>query len=62
MEENSKSKGVAALLVSKMGPKEGEHEDMDDGIDAASEDVLSAIESKDPMALKEALKAFYELC
>jgi hypothetical protein len=60
-----KGKGIAALLVSKMGPRgpEGEAESNgDEGLDAAAEDILAAVESKDASALKSALKAFYEQC
>ena len=63
--EHSKTKGIAALLVGKMGkgPEGEEGGDMEgEGLDTAAEDILAAIESKDPQALKEALRSFYEMC
>lgn len=65
MKENSKTKGIAALLVGKMGkgPEEEEGgEGEGEGLDMAAEDLLAAIESKDSAALKEALRAFMDLC
>jgi hypothetical protein len=67
MEEKKKGKGIAALIVSKMGPKEGEsegHEDADyeAGKDAAVEDLMRALDERDPEAFKEALTAFISHC
>ncbi len=59
---------AASIIVSKMGqdmPDDGGGDAPDDGGDeglkAAAEDVLSAIEGKSADALKDALKAFFQM-
>lgn len=68
-EKQPKGKGIAALLVAKMKPKasdkaESEHEDSDyeAGKDAAVEDIIKALDEKDPDLLKEALTSFISHC
>ena len=62
-------KKSASLIIGKMGkmseaPKNemGAEEDSSYGHMAAAEEIMSAIESKDASALKEALKSFYDMC
>lgn len=60
-------KKIAALIVAGQ-PPEGEtaeadeSAEMEEGLDAAVEEILGAIESKDPAALKAALKSFVSMC
>jgi hypothetical protein len=42
--------------------KDGVEQDSSYGHMAAAEEIMSAIESKDAAALKEALKSFYDMC
>lgn len=66
--KDSKTKGVAALIVGKMGKgPEAEGEDTEDtgeedGLTAAAEEIMSAVKEGDASALKEALKSFYSMC
>ncbi len=69
-------KGLAALIIaSKKPPKadekmlgETEMESEEDGedenvaLETASEEVMAALDQKDPKAFAEALKAFIEMC
>ena len=65
-------KGIlSVLLASKMKPsKKGPEEMMDENeeemekgdLDIAAEEVISALDSRDPQALAESLKAFIEMC
>lgn len=65
-------KPLAALVIAKMRKKpssseekyseEEPEDDMEEGLQAAAEDVLSALEGGDATALKEALKSFIEQC
>ncbi len=67
MENNpAKSKMAAALIVSKMKPKdpsgiegaEAEPDEATEGHDEmCGEDIMSALEAKDPKALAKAIKA-----
>jgi hypothetical protein len=75
---NNVAKGkLAALIIAAAKPKyedlkkenenaisgdEGLTEETAPGLLAASDEIISAIESKDSRALAEALKAFYEIC
>ncbi len=65
-EKQPKGKGIAAILVSKLGPKKSEKEmeedDYETGKDVAVEDIMRALDEKDPVALKEALTAFVSHC
>lgn len=63
-------KGLAALVLA-MGKPKKEADDMHEKSDekesesdltVAAEDVLQAIEDKDPESLAEALKDFYDIC
>lgn len=62
-------KKQATLIVSKLSgnvePKpmvDGAEQDASMGLDAAAEEILQAIESRDKSALKSALKSFMEMC
>lgn len=61
-------KKVASVLVAKRsgnGHESFEEDSSNDGniaIDSAAEEILKAVESKDPSALVEALKSFIEMC
>lgn len=54
-------KKVAALIVGSPEKKEEGPKEMV-GLDAAAEDILSAIKSGDAKTLVGALKSFYEMC
>lgn len=61
---------VLASLKAKSSSKEKDYSEEEDssegsenaGLEAAAEDIMSAMSSKDPAALVEALKAFIEQC
>lgn len=58
----AKGKGILALLAA---PKEDSEEgDMEETVDegGAAEDLMDAIKSEDPAALKEAFRALYHEC
>lgn len=67
-------KKVATMLVAKLkkdgsdsmeeAPKNemGDTMDSEMGLDSATEEVLMAIEKKDPAMLKAALRSFMEMC
>lgn len=56
-------KGIAAIILAKKKPKETESEDdMDMGLDDASEEILDAIRKGDSSALKDALRSFVSMC
>ena len=69
---NNKKSRTVEIILGGLGKKpsmpEMESDDMEDSDDmqmeyqAAADDVLSAIESKDSAALAEALQAFVTLC
>jgi len=42
--------------------EEASEKGSDAGLEAAAEDILSAMQSKDPASLAEALKAFFDQC
>lgn len=54
-------KKVAALIVGEPSKKEEGPKEMV-GLDAAAEDIISAVKSGDPKLLVGALKSFYEMC
>lgn len=65
-------KGLAALII-KSGKLPSKHSDSEpevdqeesedsEGIEAAADEILMAIDSKDPKELAAALKAFIEQC
>lgn len=62
-------KGIASAILERMSPKP-EAGPMDvpaadepmDGLHSAAEEVISAVEAKDPKALVSALKSFIEMC
>lgn len=72
MSDNKKK--MATMIIAKMGPngkeesqeapknENGDEMDSDHGYSAASEEIIQAVESKDPKALKHALKSFIEMC
>lgn len=67
-----KKKMVADILLAigrpkkeekpEMSESEEEPSEMDAGLEAAAEDVLSAIKRSDARALAEAMKALVEMC
>lgn len=74
MMEDGKKKSMAALIVGGL-PKEkpeftsevsGEDDlydaDMEEGLNQAAEEAIAAFESKDPVALTDALKSFVSMC
>lgn len=65
-------KKMAALIIAKAGPKgeemkeapqvDGAEQDNSIAEESAAEDVIAALESKDPKALVSAFKALMEIC
>jgi hypothetical protein len=66
-------KGLAALIIASKKPSKEEgpmmemEDEVEDGessveLESAAEEILMAMEQKDPKALTEALKAFVEMC
>jgi predicted lipid-binding transport protein (Tim44 family) len=67
MKDDKNSK--ATLILSKMQPNnpmdDRENRDTQEEVDeyqAAADDILAAIEQKDPKALAESLRAFQSMC
>lgn len=62
----SDNKKKASMIVASMGgPLQEDSQDeskASDGHDAAASEIMDAISSKDPAALKEALKSFVSMC
>ena len=69
----SDKKGMAAVILGKLGKKDespeapkmsedGAPEDDSIALKTAGEELLSAIEGKSPMAVIEAIKSILELC
>lgn len=54
-------KKIAALIVGDQGKKEEGPKEML-GLEAAAEEIISAIKSGDAKSLGAALKSFYEMC
>lgn len=67
---NDKKKNVALIVKGMTNPdmkeapqsEEGGEIDNSIAIDTAAEEIMSAMESKDPKSLVSALKSFMELC
>lgn len=60
-----KKKDQASMIIASMRPEAEmpmDSEMPEDGQDVAAQELMSAIESKDPMALKEAMKSFVQMC
>ena len=67
-------KGLAALIIASKKPSkepegpimemedEGVEEESSVELESAAEEILMAMEQRDPKALTEALKAFVEMC
>lgn len=56
-------KKIASVIMGKIGPESSYAEGGEvDGKDAAAEEIMSAIESKDSAALASALHSFIEIC
>lgn len=72
--KDDKRRGGIASILSKLSTGSESYDDMKDknenfnesegseGLEAAAQEVLSAIDGRDAKALVEALKAFYEMC
>jgi hypothetical protein len=61
----NKDGGIAALIVkSKKHDEEmlDENEEHEPGLMAASEEIMDAVQAKDPAQLISALKGFIEMC
>jgi hypothetical protein len=64
------AKGLALSILSKRKPegsrehaaREEDQESEVSGLEAAADEIISAVESKDAKALSESLKAFIEQC
>lgn len=61
---DAKKKGLAALIVSGAAPKREMEQEGDEveGLDVAAEDIMRALDERDPEMLKSALKAFIDHC
>jgi hypothetical protein len=61
-----KKKHLITSVISKLSPpiQESPQEESDEqsGMDAAAEEVLAAVEARDPQSLKEALKSMIQMC
>lgn len=66
-----KKKAVSVLIarmkkpseeVSKAPEKDGVEQDSSMGLESAADEIMSAVESKNPKALVSALKSFMEMC
>jgi hypothetical protein len=58
-------RGSIAAILDKMPSSASEAEDVApemDGESVAAEEIMAAIEAKDPAAMKEALKSFIDMC
>lgn len=62
-------KRAVTIISGKLGPaaekptnEMGDEMEMDAGLNAASEEIIAAIEQKNVSALKTALKSFIEMC
>jgi hypothetical protein len=53
-------KGIAAMLISKAKPEMEDEESGSEGMDVAVEEIMRALDEKDPEMLKEALNAFLD--
>lgn len=72
MMQGDKKKGIAIILSKMKGEPEemkkapmneaGDETDHEIGYDSAAEEIIKAVESKDPKALKEALRSFVQMC
>lgn len=59
MEDQKGKKGIAALILAKAKPEKEESEEMD-GMSVAVEDMMVALDQKDPEMFKAALNAFLD--
>lgn len=61
---HNKQKSVAGVIMEVRKPDEGQEPESneDSAMLAAAEDILRAIESKDPKHLAHALQAAYDIC
>lgn len=68
--EDGKRKSIAAMIVSKMAPKEGPEMEMEDdgeemeidGRQEAASELMSALSANDSAAFADALESFIEIC
>lgn len=60
MKDQEKSKSVS-IILQKLKPAKEEPQQSNE-YDMMAEDILSAVESKDPKMLAESLKSFIESC
>lgn len=60
------SKKMAGAILDKgfgLGAADSDVQDSpDEGLMAAAEDAMAAVEAKDPVAFKDALKSFFDQC
>jgi hypothetical protein len=61
MSKRGSGKGMPSVEVEIEGAEKKESGDMEE-CNIAAEEILSAVNAGDPVALAEALKAFMELC
>lgn len=74
MLDEGKKKSMASFIVSNAAKPsmtsevsgeediEGPDMDMEEGLNQAAEEAIAAFDAKDPVALKDALRSFIDMC
>lgn len=63
MMSDDKKKNQASVILASMKPESAPSEENSNSeIDFVAEDILAAVEKKDPKALAEALRSFHSMC